>query len=98
MCMRCLAGSIRPLLLALSTAGVAKSAGVKAELLRFDCYFLSLNCIECRPKDRLTLRSSSVGIPCLRSRRNEIFMIGLHGVICASAYVLMHGYARWPLA
>src|SRR5690554_1896961 len=54
MCMRCLAGSIRPLLLALSAAGAAKSAEIKAELLRFDCYFLSLNFIECRPKDRPT--------------------------------------------
>src|SRR5690554_7420362 len=96
MYIRGLAGSIRPLLLALSTAGVAKSAGIKAELLRFDCYFFSLNCIGCRPKDRPTLRSSSVGIPCLRSRRNEIFMLGLHGGIRASAYVLMHEYARWP--
>src|SRR5690554_2470333 len=86
------------LLLALSPAGAAKSAEIKAEFLRFDCYFLSLNCIGCRPKDRPTLRSSSVGIPCLRSRRNEIFMIRLHGGIRASAYVLMHEYARWPLA
>ena len=90
--------SIRPLLLALSTTGMAKSAGVKAEFLRFDCYILGLNFVESRPKDRPTLRSSSVGIPCLRSRRNEIFMIGLHGGIRASAYVLMHKYARWPLA
>src|SRR5690554_2409011 len=53
--------------LALSTAGVAKSAEGKAEFLRFDCYILGLNFVECRPKDRPTLRSSSVGIPCLRS-------------------------------
>src|SRR5690554_6779154 len=97
-CIGCRPKDRPTLLLALSTAGMAKSAGGKAEFLRFDCYILGLNFVECRPKDRPTLRSSSVGIPCLRSRRNEIFMIGLHGGIRASAYVLMHEYARWPLA